>query len=126
LFDYLSDTISITETKQLLEKLEDKSEEISSIDVLFKLGTDDSIDVGRIYWKTSNSLLVDETLEDLKVILMEEEQDLVAKMFSGTIKEAITLRLPDGRVRCYYPLHQNEKFLVLRINPPYRKLFFRE
>jgi len=62
LFDYLSDTISITETKQLLEKLEDKSEEISSIDVLFKLGTDDSIDVGRIYWKTSNSLLVGETL----------------------------------------------------------------
>jgi len=58
----LSDTISITETKQLLEKLEDKSEEISSIDVLFKLGTDDSIDVGRIYWKTSNSLLVGETL----------------------------------------------------------------
>lgn len=126
LFDYLSDTISITETKQLLEKLEDKSEEISSIDILFKLGEENSIDVGRIYWKTQDSLLVNGNLEDLKVILMEEEQDLVVKMFSGIIKEVTTLRLSDGRLRGYYPLHRNEKFLVLRINPPYRQLFLRE
>ena len=126
LFDYLSDSISIMETKQLLDKMEGKSEEISSIDVLFKLGEKDSIDVGRIYWKTSDSLLVKGTLDDLKITLMEEEQDLVAKMFSGTVKEATTLRLPDGRVRGYYPLHQNEKVLVLRINPPYRQLFLGE
>lgn len=114
------------ETKELLDKMEGNSEEISSIDVLFQLNEKDSIDVGMIYWKTSDSLLVGETLEDLKVILMEEEQDLVAKMFSGTVKEVTTLRLPDGRLRGYYPLHRNEKFLVLRINQPYRQLFLRE
>lgn len=123
LFNYLSDSISVTEIKQLLEKLEDKSEEISSIDVLFKLSQEDSTEVGRIYWKTGDSLLVGGTLEDLKVTLMEKEQDLVVKMLSGTIKEATTLRLSDGRVRGYFPLHQKNKVLILRMNPPYRQLF---
>jgi two-component sensor histidine kinase len=123
LFYYLSDSISIMETKELLDKMEGKSEEISSIDVLFQLKDKDSIDVGMISWRTKDSLLVSGTIDDLKIALMEEEQDLVFKMFDSEITEPTTLRLPDGRVRGYHPLHQNKKVLVLRMNPPYRQLF---
>jgi hypothetical protein len=123
LFDYLSDSISIMETKELLDKMEGKSEEISSIDVLFQLKEKDSIDVGMISWRTKDSLLVSGTIDDLKITLMEEEQDLVFKMFDSEITEPTTLRLSDGRARGYHPLHQNDKVLVLRMNPPYRQLF---
>ena len=123
LFDYLSDSISIMETKELLDKMEGKSEEISSIDVLFQLKENDSIDVGMISWRTKDSLLVSGTIDDLKITLMEEEQDLVFKMFDSEITEQTTLRLSDGRARSYHSLHQNEKVLVLRMNPPYRQLF---
>jgi hypothetical protein len=126
LFDYLSDSISIMETKELLDKMEGKSEEISSIDVLFQLKEKDSIDVGMISWRTKDSLLVSGTIDDLTITLMEEEQDLVAKMFSGELKDAKTLRLNDGRLRSFFPLIRNKKILVLRFYPKYRHLFIKE
>jgi hypothetical protein len=126
LFDYLSDSISIMETKQLLDKMEGKSEEISSIDVLFQLNEKDSIDIRMISWRTKDSVLVSGNLDDLEVTLMEKEQGLVLKIFSGELREVTTLRLNDGRLRSFYPLFQGEKILVLRFNPKYRHLFIKE
>jgi hypothetical protein len=122
LFDYLSDSISIMKTKQVLDKMDGKSEEISSIDVFFRFKLKDSIEVGLISWRTYDSLLVNGNLEDLEVTLMEKEQSLILKMFEGSIKEPKTSRLPDGKLKGYYPLHEKGKVLVLRFNPPYNTL----
>lgn len=59
--------------------------------------------VGRIFWKTKISLLVNRTLEDLNVTLIEEEQDLVVKMLSSEVRIAKTLKLSNKRLRSFSP-----------------------